>query len=601
MDTGCSTQQKDYAERECRSWSMAEESVLVGCLEEAAAKGLRCKDGTPKPGTLRQIEATLQSMFPESEIRSKPHIELAVQRLKTHCNLLCEMIDMSGFQWNDVKKCIEVHSDDIWDDYVQREPRATELRNMPFPLFERLKNVFEKNHVNMKVVGKASADVVEELDTEEDRDMDDVGTQQKGKAKRERRSWSKAEENALVGCLEEAVSRGLRCSNGTFKSGTLIQIEATLQSKFPEAGIRKCIEVDNDNLWDAYVQREPRAKDLRRMCFPLFERLGIIFGKDRPNRKVGEDPADVVEEVYREEERDMDDFGMQQKGKAKRERRSWSKAEENALVGCLEEAVAKGLRCNSGTLKPGTLLQIEATLQSKFPEAGIRVRPHIESAMKRLKTQYNLVCEMMNMSGFRWNDEKQCIEVDDDDLWDTYVQREPRAKDLRNMAFPLFERLGKVFGKYHANGKGALVPVDVETDRDEEKNMDEIGVDVVAPSTSINQTQCDRNSDCSHGRISKRPKSGDVIARSIIEVGSNISATLGRFSDQFDKIVERVGVAKDFYEDQRKIAEQLMTMDLTVGECVAAAKKIMQNPGYVHLFWGFKGEYRLAFVRSLTS
>lgn len=33
-----------------------------------------------------------------------------------------------------------------------------------------------------------------------------------------------------------------------------------------------------------------------------------------------------------------------------------------------------------------------------------------------------MVVDMINTSGFAWNDVKKCVEVDSDDAWQTYVQ-----------------------------------------------------------------------------------------------------------------------------------------------------------------------------------
>ena len=108
--------------------------------------------------------------------------------------------------------------------------------------------------------------------------------------------------------------------------------------------------------------------------------------------------------------------------KGQRERRSWSRNEEIALIECLEEVVAQGKRCDDGTFKAGTLKAIEDALVVKFPESRIKVKPHIESSMQRLKTKYTIVYDIQNMNGFGWDDEKKCILVDSDDVWQAYVQ-----------------------------------------------------------------------------------------------------------------------------------------------------------------------------------
>ncbi|BFG30901.1 hypothetical protein CerSpe_171750 [Prunus speciosa] len=68
------------------------------------------------------------------------------------------------------------------------------------------------------------------------------------------------------------------------------------------------------------------------------------------------------------------------------------------------------------------MTQIEKSLAEKFPNADFRVIPHIESKMRFWKKLYGIIFDMINKSGFAWNDSLKCIEVDSDEAWNTYVQ-----------------------------------------------------------------------------------------------------------------------------------------------------------------------------------
>ncbi|CAB4292779.1 unnamed protein product [Prunus armeniaca] len=77
--------------------------------------------------------------------------------------------------------------------------------------------------------------------------------------------------------------------------------------------------------------------------------------------------------------------------KGKTNRYVWQANEEEALLNILDELVASGQLCDAGTFKVG--------------------------AMKlRLKKDYSIVVDMLNQSGFAWNDEKKCVEVDSDEI-----------------------------------------------------------------------------------------------------------------------------------------------------------------------------------------
>lgn len=103
-------------------------------------------------------------------------------------------------------------------------------------------------------------------------------------------------------------------------------------------------------------------------------------------------------------------------------RRAWTTDEEEALLSILEKAVAEGSRCDNGTFKAGTMTRIEKELNLVLPNSGLKANPHIDSKQRKWKKQHRLIFNMLNTSGFGWNHVKKCVEVDDDEVWQSYVQ-----------------------------------------------------------------------------------------------------------------------------------------------------------------------------------
>ena len=103
-------------------------------------------------------------------------------------------------------------------------------------------------------------------------------------------------------------------------------------------------------------------------------------------------------------------------------RRTWTKDEKEALLTILEDVVARGQHCDIGSFKSGTMTIIERSLSVMCPQSGLKDNSHMESKLRKWKKQYGVAYDMLNKSGFGWNDTLKCVEVDSDEAWRSYVQ-----------------------------------------------------------------------------------------------------------------------------------------------------------------------------------
>ncbi|EXB70343.1 hypothetical protein L484_003214 [Morus notabilis] len=140
-----------------------------------------------------------------------------------------------------------------------------------------------------------------------------------------------------------------------------------------------------------------------------------------------------------------------------------------------------------------------------------------------LKKQYRKVYDMLNRSGFGWNDIKKCVEVDSDEAWLSYVQVNKDAEGWRNKSIPIYDRLANIFGKDRAIGRGVETPADMRVDVDDETEEDDT-------TRSVNQTS---------SRPSNRRK------RSCLE-------------NMQDGMLEVASSFKKIFEQMRLIREQLI-------------------------------------------
>ncbi|XP_050363874.1 uncharacterized protein LOC126782612 isoform X2 [Argentina anserina] len=307
--------------------------------------------------------------------------------------------------------------------------------------------------------------------------------------------------------------------------------------------VMKCVEVDSGETWKAYVQNQREADKWRGKVgkhFPNFDRLAQIFDVDCETVKTSSRPAEILEEINCFEINSTDigieedtcprsaeqlitkqtDCSSSPEKRRRREddtggsshtdepiirsRRRWTKEEEDALLGILEDLVAKGHRYEKGTFRSGTSALIEDALSKLCPNSGLKVRPHVESKIKKWKQECSIVCDMLNTEGFSWNNEMKCVEVDTE-TWKRYVKHHKGADKWRGKSFPLFDRLIYIFQMGHLIGKTNPIPAYmVEKMNCIEFNTTSFGTSKDACSKAVEQVSTTKDTDQSHTLPSKR-------------------------------------------------------------------------------------------------
>ncbi|XP_048429638.1 uncharacterized protein LOC103933791 [Pyrus x bretschneideri] len=116
--------------------------------------------------------------------------------------------------------------------------------------------------------------------------------------------------------------------------------------------------------------------------------------------------------------------------------------------------VVDGVRCETSSFKAGTFVMVAMKMREMI--LGINIEPkHIQNKLKRLKEKYSFAYDMMNTSGFGWDDEKKCVVVDSDDVLQLWVKKHPNASYKPNKLFPLYPHLCTMFGRDQATGSTA--------------------------------------------------------------------------------------------------------------------------------------------------
>ncbi|XP_050121054.1 uncharacterized protein LOC126598737 isoform X2 [Malus sylvestris] len=276
-------------------------------------------------------------------------------------------------------------------------------------------------------------------------------------------------------------------------------------------------------------------------------------------------------------------------------RRKWEAFEEEVLLGVLEDFVARKQRCDTGAFKQGTLVEIAKAVNVLCPHSNIKANPHIESKLKKWKKTYSMVVDMINTSGFAWNDVKKCVEVDSDDSWQTYVQRNKEADGWRSKPFPLFDRFAYIFGKDRATGNVAETPAQMV----EEQSHDHVGEsDIGGENFVSSMNQQSQQSTPSENSQRKRKRA----------VGSSSDGTEAIISGLKDFYVEsgkRMQMVTEALvqgtADHTDIANELEAMGLSPMDQIDALSLILDKPKNVGVFRAIKPELKKVFVQRLLS
>ncbi|KAL8509434.1 hypothetical protein ACS0TY_016587 [Phlomoides rotata] len=203
--------------------------------------------------------------------------------------------------------------------------------------------------------------------------------------------------------------------------------------------------------------------------------------------------------------------------KVVRARRSWSKAEEDALIHCLIDIVNNGWKAKNG-FKAGFLRELEKNMRKMLPGTDIVVNPHVHSKIYVWKKEYGVLSDLLSKSGIGWNSSTSMIEVVDEDVWDTSRQADPHVKSMCFKSWLYYPHWLEIFGKDKATGDSAVDQLDLfqELMRVHMDQAGEIG-DKYVPRTTDVLNEVDDNNICKpsddgkrSGSKGKKRKSGDV-------------------------------------------------------------------------------------------
>ncbi|KAL6336098.1 hypothetical protein AAG906_010375 [Vitis piasezkii] len=168
-----------------------------------------------------------------------------------------------------------------------------------------------------------------------------------------------------------------------------------------------------------------------------------------------------------------------------------------------DHQVVGKVKCDNG-FKPGAFLQVEKMLEEKLPNSGLKASPHIESRGHK------------------------------------------DANGLRLKPFPHFDDLSLVFGKDHANGKGAMSAADILEELYQVEASNDIGVDDLEAEVDASHTNIVASTpsrmECSLQSRRKRARNDDTTLINVMTRTCNaLESLVGNFNQQTEKENRVVG------------------------------------------------------------
>ncbi|KAK3218328.1 hypothetical protein Dsin_012298 [Dipteronia sinensis] len=189
--------------------------------------------------------------------------------------------------------------------------------------------------------------------------------------------------------------------------------------------------------------------------------------------------------------------------------------------------------------------------------------------------QHIVVYDLLNTSGFECNDVRKCIEVDNDEACQSYVQ----AEGFRGKHFPHYERLTNIFGKDHATRKAAQTFDQQAADFDERDNFgNEFKIPENFSPMSMNQSQSvlDGNQAATQPSCRKRlrSKSTDPIASSMNRFFDVIKEAMEKTTEAFKEFGQILATNKA--NEYKRIAYELQKIGIHRVDQVRVMKRFVQ-------------------------
>ncbi|XP_012446060.1 uncharacterized protein LOC105769755 isoform X1 [Gossypium raimondii] len=448
-------------ERPRTEWNAEMDQYFIELMLDQAGKGNKV-DNTFNKQAWTDMLALFNAKFgPQHGKRVLRH---RYKKLWKYYSDVKVILNQNGFTWDESQLVITADNA-VWDAYIKAHPHARTYRMKTLPNFNDLGLIYGE------AIDEGSLNnLTQECDISRATAADRKGSMN---CDRTRTFWTPPMDRYLIDLLLDQVHRGNKLGQ-TFLTQAWIDMVTSFNVKFgshydkdvlknrykhlrrlyndikillEQSGFSwdetRDMVIAEDSVWNAYIKSHPDARSYRVKTVPSYHKLRVIFGQEncevrynRLTQKVGtDDDSTVLMTSNGNEKNDHLPGGIHHL------ELEWTTPMEQFFMGLLLEQVREQNKIAQAFNEQAWVHMVES-FNEKF---RLQLDKNIlENHYICLLKQYNDICDLLNHSGFLWDNDKKMV-VANNDVWEVYVKEHPDAVSYRDKVLGSYGDLCKIF------------------------------------------------------------------------------------------------------------------------------------------------------------
>ncbi|XP_059592277.1 L10-interacting MYB domain-containing protein isoform X3 [Vitis vinifera] len=450
-------------ERSRTDWTAAMDQFFIDLMLDQLGKGNKIGNTFNKQAWTDMLALFNAKFGPQHGKRVLRHRYKKLWKYYSDVTILLKQI---GFSWDDEREMI-LADDDVWDVYIKAHPHARSYRTKTLP--------------NYKDLGLIYGDAINNgMRQDKDLENDLLGvkagegreSQTPTGSDRSRTYWTPPMDRYLIDLLLDQVHRGNKLGQ-TFITQAWADMVASFNSKFrshhdkdvlknrfkhlrrqyndikillQQSGFswdetREMVTAE-DHVWDAYTKAHPDARTYRVKTVPSYHKLCVIYGQESSDGRYSRlaryaDPICEVPVLMTGEGKDVESPASTDTLVI-----DWTPPMDCYFIDLMVEQASGGNKVDEAFSEQAWAHMV-TSFNDKF---GLQCDKYfLENRYMFFMKQYNDISNLLNYSGFAWNESQQIVTAEDH-IWEAYIKGHPDAVSFRDKFLGSYSDLCKIFG-----------------------------------------------------------------------------------------------------------------------------------------------------------